>query len=197
VTVVPARWQRLLLAIREVCPSAVLAGGALRDLLLDRPIKDLDIFINARAMQLADEAIAALRLAGFTVEFDPCDLTAYPEDQNLEVVAVATLSTPEDLAPFAGLRVLPVQLIFTNWDTSRITDRFDYGICQVAYDGETITFGDHFNSDRIEEVFRLRRDRPTPVSMRGSVHRYARLVNKYPGWTWWPYDVPAICDFPF
>lgn len=186
--IVPADWQALIRAIRAVCPSAVLAGGALRDLLLDRPIKDLDVFIEAGSMQRAEEAMADLQARGFAITFEPGELTAYPEDQNLEVVAVADLTPPKACMAYAGLQPLPVQLIFTNWPSANIMDRFDYGICQVVYDGEEITFGPHFNSDRVGEVFRLRRDRPTPISMRGSVHRYARLLAKYPGWTWWPYE---------
>lgn len=185
----PPEWLKAILKLRLTCPSAVLAGGALRDLDNNGPVKDFDVFIHAQKAGDADDAMAALTDAGFTVLFDPNEETAYPQDQNLEVIAVAELE---------GLNVtwcgaqLPVQLIFVNWDTARIVDRFDYGICQLSTDGETVTIGDGYAEDKASKVFRLRRDRPTPLSMRGSIHRYARLTaDKYAGWTWWPYDPPC------
>ncbi|WP_375292273.1 hypothetical protein [Sphingomonas melonis] len=176
---IPPAWTELLHRIQAVCPTAVLAGGALRDLNNGREVKDLDIFISCRAEQLADRAMQDLGEAGFAIAWEKGDTTCYPEDQNLEVVAIM------DLLGFD----LPVQLIFTNWDTDRILDRFDYGICRIAFDGEKVTTQACYHEDKRDRVFRLRRDRPTPVSMRGSVHRYARLVaGKYPDWTFWPYE---------
>jgi len=44
---IPDTWKQVLEDIQKVCPSAVLAGGALRDLVFDVEVKDLDIFIEA------------------------------------------------------------------------------------------------------------------------------------------------------
>lgn len=177
---IPQEWCDILRAVQVYCPSAVLAGGCLRDRDNGRPVKDLDIFINAYGMTDTDLPIYRLQESGFEITCELNDKTAYPEDQNLEVVLVATLHHPS----------LDVQLIFTNWDTARIVERFDYGICRIAFDGEKITRPPEYDEDREARVFRLRRDRPTPVSMRGSIHRYARLSQKYEGWTWWPYETP-------
>lgn len=177
---IPPQWASLLRGIRRVVPSAVLAGGALRDLDNDRPVKDLDIFVIAENDRDAEGVTNLLREAGYPVCNDPGDITAYPEDQNLEVVRVAHLEGRED-----------VQFIFVNWDTSRIVERFDYGICQITFDGTALYRSPAYEEDKRDQVFRLRRDRPTPVSMRGSVKRYARLTNeKYPGWDWQPYEAP-------
>ena len=180
---IPREWTELLRRIQAVCPSAVIAGGALRDLDNGREVKDIDVFIRCESEGQAHSAKAALEAAGFEIGFDETGfgLTVYPEDQNLEVVAVMDLL--DGFTP-------PVQLVFTNWDTAQIVDRFDYGICRLSWDGETLVRPDEYDEDKLAQQFRLRRDRPTPVSMRGSVHRYARLVAKYPGWTWWPYETP-------
>jgi hypothetical protein len=182
---IPASWGILLRTVRDVCPSAVLAGGALRDWDNGRPVKDLDIFIAADGMDEALAAIARLTRAGFEVSFDETgEETAYPEDQNLEVILVADVLNRRPTA-------LPVQLIFTAWDTSQIVERFDYGICRLAYDGERFVRPPEYDEDKAAQVFRLRRDRPTPISMRGSIRRYARLVNsKYAGWDWAAYEAP-------
>ena len=44
---IPAEWKQVLDRIQRVQPSAIIAGGALRDIILRRPVKDVDIFINA------------------------------------------------------------------------------------------------------------------------------------------------------
>jgi hypothetical protein len=188
---IPTSWRRLLKAIQVPCPTAVLAGGALRDRDNGREVKDLDIFINARDMTEADRLVGSLIGAGFDIVWEPSDVTAYPEDQNLEVVVVAELRT--------AIVNYDVQLIFTNWDTAKIAERFDYGICRLSFDGTSIVRPPEYDEDREAKVFRLRRDRPTPISMRGSIHRYARLTaSKYAGWTWWPYEAPqGECDASF
>lgn len=179
---IPQAWRDVLAAIRAVCPSAVLAGGCLRDRDNGRDVKDLDVFINARWLDDAELCIYQLREGGFNVIFEPSDKTAYPEDQNLEVVAVAELDA-------SALVNIPVQLIFTNWPTERIVERFDYGICRLSFDGTSIIRPPEYDEDREARVFRLRRERPTAVAMRGSIHRYARLTSeKYAGWTWWPFE---------
>lgn len=177
---IPDSWGALVRSIREVCPTAVLAGGALRDLDNAREVKDLDIFIFADSDREAFGHIDALNAGPFSVSFDETfeGGKAYPEDQNLEVIQIADLLDHD----------LPVQLIFVRWPTDRIVERFDYGICQLAYDGSELTKGEHYEADKAAQVFQLRRDRPTPVSMRGSVRRYARLTaEKYAGWDWAPY----------
>lgn len=173
---IPAEWTELLLRIRAVCPTAVLAGGALRDLDNGREVKDLDVFIGEGTMDGALRAIRALQEAGFEVVYDETfeGGKVYPEDQNLEVVLVAEMEGFD----------LPVQLIFTGWRTEIIVDRFDYGVCRLSWDGKELVRPPEYDEDKAAQVFRLRRDRPSPASLRGSVRRYARLVEKYPGWDW-------------
>lgn len=42
---IPQEWKDLLCKIQVVFPSAVIAGGCLRDLDHDKPFKDVDIFV--------------------------------------------------------------------------------------------------------------------------------------------------------
>lgn len=189
--IIPDSWGALVRSIREVCPSAVLAGGALRDLDNGRDVKDLDIFIEVAGEAQAVDALAALEagLVTQTVHYEPSDLTYYPQDQNLEVILVAELLDHD----------IPIQLIFVRWPTARIVERFDYGICQIAYDGVELTKGPNYDQDKADQVFALRRDRPTAISMRGSVKRYARLTaEKYAGWDWRAYEPdPVEFDYLF
>ena len=43
---VPWAWTEVLRTVQSVHPEAILAGGALRDLILGGEVKDLDIFIG-------------------------------------------------------------------------------------------------------------------------------------------------------
>ena len=55
------RYNPILNAIRDLSPTAHIAGGAVRDTLLERPIKDIDLFLDNSA---TDEAAKLMRKAG-------------------------------------------------------------------------------------------------------------------------------------
>ena len=40
------RYNDMLSAIQQLCSTAHIAGGAVRDSLLERPIKDIDLFLQ-------------------------------------------------------------------------------------------------------------------------------------------------------
>lgn len=181
----------ILSRIQSIAPLAVIGGGALRDADNDRPVKDLDIFIPCRGEADAVDIMFSLGKLDFAVSYEQSQESMYPEDQNLEVVAVAEMGITA-----AGT---PIQLIFTNHGFTKQSDRFDYGICQIEFDGKELYRSEAYLEDQQRKVFRLARDRETPMAMRGSIHRYARLVQKYPEWTWWPYEVSpdpfSVFDF--
>lgn len=174
---IPNSWQQILEQIQRITPDAVIAGGALRDLDNGVDVKDLDIFIQARSNTEAHYLIAHLERIGIKIVCDTCK--NYPEDKNLEVVLVAY--TEE------AVEGTPVQLIFTNWDIHNLVDRFDYGICQIAYDGKEYRVHPNYSEDKLKKQFKLRRTRRNDLEMRASVLRYARLLEKYPEWDWQPF----------
>ncbi len=48
---IPAAWLEALREVQKVCPSAVIAGGALRDLAFGGYPKDLDIFVPSEEVR--------------------------------------------------------------------------------------------------------------------------------------------------
>lgn len=46
-TTIPASWQRLIDEAREHDPDAIIAGGAIRDLICGRKPKDIDLFTTS------------------------------------------------------------------------------------------------------------------------------------------------------
>jgi len=61
----PDSWIKVLDLIQVECPSAIIAGGALRDLVLGKPVKDVDIFINRYGILCHSTLLNILN------EFDP------------------------------------------------------------------------------------------------------------------------------
>tara|TARA_Y100001001_G_scaffold163782_1_gene193797 strand:+ start:1135 stop:1761 length:627 start_codon:yes stop_codon:yes gene_type:complete len=178
---IPASWLGVLEDIQKVCPSAVLAGGALRDLYHGVEVKDLDIFIQA-----GDEAeswglfekLGGKRPKDFT-EFgyglqDLSDMDsdggAYPRSMQ-EVILVENYvgENPTDI---------PVQLIFVNWNTARIHERFDIGICRVSTDGVKVFVSKEFKEDHHEKVLNIRRCE-NKWMLGSSIERIVRLREKY------------------
>jgi len=169
---IPQSWCDALAAIQQVRPDAVLAGGCLRDLDNGRPVKDLDIFVRGCGVDELESLADKLGGAGLDcAEVDTDSL--YPVGDLTDLTGFFEVR-------FAGI-AQPVQMIMVEWDTAHIVDRFDYGICRIAFDGRELTRAPEYEDDKEKKVFRLRRRREGP-ELESSVHRYARLVQKYEGW---------------
>ena len=172
---VPQFWADALTSIRAVHPmleSAVIAGGALRDLDNGREIRDIDIFVRGEGEKDLFACRERLLEAGFEVGYyDPDKL--YPVGENNEVVGYFDVHVEAVEQPF--------QLIVVKWDTAKIVDRFDFGICKIAFDGRDLVVHPDYTEDKAAQQFRICRERDRS-QLEASVHRYARLAQKYPGW---------------
>jgi hypothetical protein len=169
----PQEWAETLSNISLVVKApAVLSGGAIRDWLHDKPIKDLDIFVS-----WSMDGLSALN--------DLMIKTGYERTQNIspsceglgEVVAVVGYSKFGEID-------LNVIFLDTAVDLSPlgIASRNDFGICQIAawVDGYSASFRfdytDQFIEDVIGKTFTLTRTGDEGRSLR----RYERLQAKYP-----------------
>lgn len=173
---VPQPWQDVLADIQQVCPSAVIAGGCLRDIYLDKKVKDIDIFIQAGDITEAEGLFEKLdgkppKTRDFGLSMD--EAGAYP-DSMTEVILV------EDY-PGKNPTGSPVQLIFTNWRTSCIIDRFDTGFCQIMFDGKEVRASEWFHHDCGLKVINIRRCE-SKTHLGSSIKRFARFQKKFPDW---------------
>jgi hypothetical protein len=182
---IPATWTEALRSIQVLRPEAVIGGGCLRDLDNGRPVKDIDIFVRGSKAEHLESLHQALSDGDqFHVEEIDSD-NWYPVGDGNDVVGFFEMRLYVDDPP--------IQIIMVDFDCSLIVERFDYGICRIAFDGVTLIKSPEYLLDQANEVFKLRRSRDEN-QLAASVHRYARLVQKYPGWTFAPYLSDAFED---
>jgi hypothetical protein len=77
---VPESWRGLVAAMQqEGAPEAIIAGGALRDLFNERPIKDVDIFLRGQGNQGRNKSLMekAFAKAGLKIEKQRVDDGGY------------------------------------------------------------------------------------------------------------------------
>lgn len=177
---IPMPWLDALAVIKLYCPEAMLAGGALRDLDNGREVKDLDIFVKGGKLEALYQLHSRMSSDGIYVEdIDPD--AQYPIGDGNDVTGYFTCG-------FEGLDK-PVQIIMVDYPFEILLERFDYGICRILYDGKQLHVHADYIEDQEAQVFRLRRERNN-IELSASVHRYARIVQKYEGWRWLGYEKP-------
>ena len=163
----------VILAIREIDRTAHIGGGAIRDALLGRPLKDIDVFIDDAVF----DAVAAMLRSEFHY-----------------VRVSGWAARPEWTAAANGVRRLDdfekhdetirVSLIGMNppRDMKTNLDRFDFGVCQAGWDGDRVYTTPAFGRDVAHRTFTLLRA-PDLKSFTGSMRRFERIVaGRYEGW---------------
>lgn len=168
---VPQEAEQVLTLIQRngVC-QAIVAGGCLRDADNGVPINDIDIYVPEG---LAGSAYCALLDAGYerTKTIDQAYLTM---DQT---ICSCVYWEKKD--------ALPVNIIGVYNNTCKMQeqlDRFDFGICRIAYDGKMVLRDIKYQIDQANKTFTLRRHQST-LQEEYSLQRFERLSAKYPGWT--------------
>lgn len=127
---VPPQWLDVLSLVQSINPTAVLAGGCLRDLILGGEVKDLDVFVDASNENLWEDLQQVLMLRhGWRV----C----------MQVNADYVASMRGEVAKVVGFRVPgcehEVQIIGLKSLTTpyEAIERMDFGACQIGIAGPT------------------------------------------------------------
>lgn len=170
-TGIPAEWQMLLYRIQRKEPRAIIAGGALRDHYLGRPVSDLDIFVPVGGGDAAG-----------VVELDrPKLVHQVPEPYMIFDSEVRQIGLwASDILDITPVNLIHVSdYVCTPWDQ---INRFDFGVCQIAYDGRQLHMTSAFCRDVSQKTFTYTRTSPTEAQHEQSMKRYARLQAKYAGW---------------
>jgi hypothetical protein len=162
----------LLRSIRQVAPEAHIAGGAVRDTILQKPIRDVDVFLAGEGLQ----AVAAhLRSAhGYVMVGEWKEYLGFSDPAMTRV------------AKFDRADVtIPVCLIGLKPDYVEPADnmaRFDFGLCMAAFDGTEVIRTAAFNDDAAARTFTLCRADDAP-QFAYSMSRFEKLTaDRYAGW---------------
>ena len=157
---------------RDVSASAHIAGGAVRDTILGRPIRDVDIFLHDTA---GDPAAALLRAKFGYVKVgewrqyemfsDPMVARVAKFEKADETIPICLIGLTKDLAPDDNIA------------------RFDFGVCMAAWDGTgAMITNDDFKRDIESKTFTLcRADNLAQFSY--SMVRFKKLTaDRYKDW---------------
>lgn len=170
--IVPRAWLDELATLEIAGLSAFVAGGAVRDLILRRPRKDVDIWL------LEKDADAAARLA---------------ELLDWKVISDGGYAASDILAVYEYLRHGETYNVIVAKFATRdeIINRFDFGISRAAIvlrdsagSGDFPVVCDlvvypEFVEDMARKVFKVRHDNGSART----AARWTRLQERYPDWT--------------
>jgi hypothetical protein len=168
---IPPIFDEVLKDVRNVCPTAVIAGGALRDLDHAVAFKDIDIFVptqsTEQALKIYEDLIISLGAPDIK---EVNDYSIVPE-----LIKVATFD-------YYGV---PVQVVcFKSTETNikkftvQVLKTFDFGINKIAYIGKSkIHYDPDYLYDRLYHYATLSNVRQ-PYHLVKLVDKYKRMVEK-------------------
>ena len=162
----------LLAELQTVAPEAHVAGGAVRDTILEKPIHDVDVFMDERHVEEVAKVLRS-RLGFVKVG----EWKQYLGFSDPAMTRVAKFEKAEETIP---LCIIGLKSNYTSPEAN--IARFDFGICMVAFDGENILRANEFAVDMEAETFTLcRADNLAQFSY--SMSRYNKITaGRYQGW---------------
>jgi hypothetical protein len=158
-------WNQVLSAIQEKDSKAIIAGGAIRDTYMDKPINDIDVFTNHKFSK--SDLIKLLDIDTDRGEFVR-DISANQDDSELpsrwaEQGAAKAASCGEREGIYSVMEVWkynqPIVQIVTLqpfMDPVRyVEEKFDIGLCKAYYTGRRVHYSSEFFRDVREKTLTL------------------------------------------
>jgi hypothetical protein len=168
-------YNQILKTIRGLDPSAHIAGGAVRDTLLERPIKDIDLFLGEF---FTNEAAALLRSQFGYVKVG--EWKSYEMFSDPAVVRVAKFEKADETIPLCliGLH----HELREGRTMQENLDRFDFGICMAGWDGTEVYTAPEYKADIERKTFTLcRADNQSQFNY--SMSRFDKMTaDRFAGW---------------
>jgi hypothetical protein len=216
-----AKLQRVAAQLKEVVPkhSLMIAGGAPRDILNGRPVKDIDVFIGLDGdhSQMANDwleiCMDVLKLYPQHSEqqYERADaagnkrLVWHQHQGSYEASGALNLINAKgysygafSLVEFQqGPYCHALQLVFIDMDpVENVRNHFDFGLSKVWVTPNQVRMDkaywhDHFG----QRITYLNSTEPNEQRKLSSVERVKRLRQKYAGWRFercWPLDNPLV-----
>jgi hypothetical protein len=169
-------YSDILKTIRGLDPSAHIGGGAVRDTLLERPIKDVDLFLGCGPGQSILQDAAKLLRSDFGFvkvgEWKNYEMFSDPA-----VVAVAKFEKADETIPICLIGLKRAARGMPN-----NCRRFDFGICMAAWDGDKIHVAPEYKTDVESKTFTLCRA-DNWAQFYYSMSRFDKMTaDRYAGW---------------
>jgi hypothetical protein len=167
-------YDNILEALQRALPGHPhIAGGAVRDTLLERQIRDIDVFVRADA---SDKAAALLRTSFGYVKVG--EWKQYMDFSVPMVVRVAKFEKADETIPICLIGLVE------DLDMRDNIARFDFGICMAAWSGgDGFMLSDaRFKQDIERKTFTLCRA-DNLAQFNYSMVRFEKLTaDRYKGW---------------
>jgi hypothetical protein len=170
----PQLWLQALHTLQMNFPEACIAGGALRDLLCNKPVKDVDVFITGAGR--TEDEVREFLVAAFG---EPVRVVIGEAFADYSDALKDVAFTLEALLPDST----PLQIIALNEPVTleSVVERIDFGICRVGTNGSDDLITEDFAYDLHHRQFTLRCNFNEPRLARSKA-RHERLQEKFPGW---------------
>jgi hypothetical protein len=139
-------YMPILTILHSIAPEAHIAGGAVRDTILQKPIHDIDVFMDNAHVE---EAKARLRSSCSYVKVG--EWKEYLGFSDPAMLRVAKFEKADEAIPIC---IIGLESEYT--DPRENISRFDFGVCMAAFDGKTIR-ADEFGHDVEGQTFTLHR----------------------------------------
>jgi hypothetical protein len=166
-------YTAILVVLQRGAPEAHIAGGAVRDTILHKPIHDIDVFMGDEHVE---GAAALLRSACGYVKVG--EWKQYLKFSDPAMTRVAKFEKADETIPICIIGLCPD---YANAKANLA--RFDFGICMAAFDGKQTIRTEEFESDAENRTFTLlRADNESQFAY--SMSRYEKITaGRYIGWS--------------
>ena len=174
--------------------SLAFAGGAVRDIFCNRPVKDFDIFIQTPTSWDDDSCTAGEEIEETITALNRLFYSTATEKGSVSVAEASEITGygGSDIINVWGwdhaFNDMPLDLVFINKDIEEhVTQSFDFGLCQawVGYAG--LRTSQAFKRDYANKTITF------TGSTGGNVDDHARrIAAKYPGWKFRNYALKSL-----
>ena len=174
----------ILRKIREELPDTVIGGGYFRDLYLDIPFNDIDIYVNAEPenSSMASEIYRSdfwKNLLGLRVgSFLSMDYIRRMGSGDEDYYQLNNVRTVFDIVKSE----VKYNIILVDQDpVEYVLKTFDFGICKVYSDGNKIHFSEEFLKDVNYRTLTFTKEKVSLSSFKRSMeYHYVKLKKKFP-----------------
>jgi hypothetical protein len=164
-------YSAILETMKNLCTTAHIGGGAVRDSLVGKPFRDIDLFLHDA---VADDAAKLLRSKFAFVKVGQWE--SYEMFSDPAVSRVAKFEKADEAIPVCIIGLKQPRGMEDN------LARFDFGACMAGFDGNKVYTAPEYRIDISERTYTLCRA-DDQLQFNYSMLRFSKLAaDRYAGW---------------